>query len=149
MSSCYTLVLVRHGESSFLNENRFCGWIDADLSESGVAEAHQAGQRLRENGYQFDIAFASVLKRSIKSLNIILDELDQHYIEVRKHWRLNERMYGALQGLNKSETAAKYGEEQVKIWRRSYDIPPPEIQRSGETWPGNDKRYKVSFLGEH
>jgi 2,3-bisphosphoglycerate-dependent phosphoglycerate mutase len=138
----YRVVMVRHGESAWNAENRFCGWHDADLAESGIAEAKLASQRLKEKGFTFDVAFTSVLKRAIKTLFLIQDGLDLHWIPVYKHWRLNERMYGALQGLNKSETAAKHGEEQVKIWRRSYDTPPPPVEVGSEYWPGNDPKYK-------
>jgi 2,3-bisphosphoglycerate-dependent phosphoglycerate mutase len=140
----YKIVLVRHGESVW-NEpsvNRFTGWADVDLSEKGLREAKQAGQWLKENNFQFDVAFTSVLKRAIRTLWIILDTTDQMFIPVTRSWRLNERMYGSLTALNKSETAEKHGEDQVKIWRRSYDIPPPPVDESSEYWPGNDRRYK-------
>ena len=123
----HKLVLLRHGESTWNKENRFTGWTDVDLSERGRAEAREAGRLLREGGYVFDIAYTSVLKRAIRTLWIALDALDQLWIPVTKSWRLNERHYGALQGLNKAETAAKHGEAQTKIWRRSYDIPPPAL----------------------
>jgi 2,3-bisphosphoglycerate-dependent phosphoglycerate mutase len=119
------LVLIRHGESAWNKENRFTGWIDVDLSAKGVEEAHQAGQLLKAEGFEFDLAHTSILKRAIKTLRIVMDELDETWLPVFKSWRLNERHYGALQGLNKTETAEKYGEAQVKIWRRSYDTPPP------------------------
>ena len=119
------LVLLRHGESDWNKENRFTGWTDVDLSEKGIAEAHAGGKLLREEGFVFDVAYTSVLKRAIRTLWIALAELDQMWIPVHNTWRLNERHYGALQGLNKAETAAKFGPEQVLIWRRSYDIPPP------------------------
>ncbi len=119
------LVLIRHGESQWNNENRFTGWVDVDLSKKGVEEAHFAGRLLKEQGFSFDLAHTSILKRAIKTLNIVLDEMDAVWLPVAKSWRLNERHYGALQGLNKTETAEKYGEDQVKIWRRSYDTPPP------------------------
>lgn len=122
------LVLVRHGESVWNKENLFTGWTDVDLSEAGIEEAHVAGRDLLKEGYHFDVCFTSYLKRAIHTLNNILDELDQVYLPVTKAWQLNERHYGALQGLNKSETAAKYGEPQVKIWRRSYDVCPPELK---------------------
>jgi 2,3-bisphosphoglycerate-dependent phosphoglycerate mutase len=138
----YTVVMIRHGESSWNKENKFCGWFDADLSELGEHEAQNAGKMLKEKGYSFDIAYTSVLKRAIKTLNLVLDELDLAWIPVSKHWRLNERMYGGLQGLNKSETAAKHGEEQVKIWRRSYDTPPPDVDASSSHNPANDPKYK-------
>lgn len=140
--AAYTVIMVRHGESAWNAENRFCGWFDADLAESGVAEAKKAGEMIREKGLSFDVAFTSVLKRAIKTLFHIQDGLNLHWIPVHRHWRLNERMYGALQGLNKSETAAKHGEEQVQIWRRSYDTPPPPVDETSEHWPGNDPRYK-------
>ena len=136
------LVLVRHGESGWNKENRFTGWTDVDLSEKGLAEAKKAGQLLKEEGYTFDIAYTSVLKRAIRTLWIILDEMDLMWIPVHRSWRLNERHYGDLQGLNKSETAAKFGEEQVKIWRRSYDIPPPALEKTDPRYPGIDPRYQ-------
>lgn len=136
------LVLVRHGESTWNKENRFTGWTDVDLSEKGRQEALQAGRILKEQGYFFDEAYTSVLKRAIRTLWIILDEMDLMWIPVYRSWRLNERHYGALQGLNKSETAAKYGEDQVFIWRRSYDIPPPALTKDDERYPGRDPRYK-------
>lgn len=138
----YTVVMVRHGESAWNKENRFCGWFDADLSESGINEAIAGGRMLKEKGYHFDVAYTSLLKRAIKTLYYIQDEMDLHWIPVVRHWRLNERMYGALQGLNKSETAKKHGEEQVKIWRRSYDTPPPKVEMSDERFPGQDPKYK-------
>jgi 2,3-bisphosphoglycerate-dependent phosphoglycerate mutase len=138
----YRIVMVRHGESAWNAENRFCGWYDADLAASGVEEAKNAGKMIKERGFTFDVAHTSVLKRAIKTLHLIQDELDLHWIPVQRHWRLNERMYGALQGLNKSETAAKHGEEQVQIWRRSYDTPPPPVDESSPHFPGNDHKYK-------
>jgi 2,3-bisphosphoglycerate-dependent phosphoglycerate mutase len=135
------LVLLRHGESTWNKENRFTGWKDVDLSDSGCAEARGAGRLLREGGYAFDIAFTSVLKRAIRTQDMVLDALDQMWIPVTKHWRLNERHYGALQGLNKAETAARHGEAQVKIWRRSYDIPPPPLDPGDERNPARDPRY--------
>lgn len=138
----YKLVLLRHGESTWNKENRFTGWTDVDLSEKGLEEAHQAGKLLKEAGFVFDVAFTSVLKRAIRTLWISLDELDQMYIPVINTWRLNERHYGALQGLNKAEMAVKFGEEQVHIWRRSYDVRPPALEKSDERWPGHDPRYK-------
>ncbi len=135
------LVLLRHGESTWNKENRFTGWTDVDLTEQGVAEAHQAGRLLREGGYTFDLAHTSVLKRAIRTLWIALDEMDLMWIPVSRSWRLNERHYGALQGLNKRDTAEKYGMEQVHIWRRSYDIPPPALAESDERFPGRDPRY--------
>lgn len=137
----HKLVLVRHGESTWNKENRFTGWTDVDLSEKGVAEARQAGKTLEAEGFEFDIAFTSLLTRAIRTLNIALDELESLWLPVEKSWRLNERHYGALQGLNKSEMAAKFGEEQVLIWRRSYDIRPPALERDDPRFPGNDRRY--------
>jgi 2,3-bisphosphoglycerate-dependent phosphoglycerate mutase len=138
----YRIVMVRHGESAWNAENRFCGWFDADLAVSGVEEAKNAGRMIKERGFTFDVAHTSVLKRAIKTLHLIQDELDLHWIPVQRHWRLNERMYGALQGLNKSETAAKHGEEQVQIWRRSYDTPPPPVDETHPHFPGSDPKYK-------
>jgi 2,3-bisphosphoglycerate-dependent phosphoglycerate mutase len=135
------IVLLRHGESEWNRENRFTGWTDVDLSEKGVAEAHAAGRVMREAGLVFDLAFTSVLRRAIKTLNIALDDMDLLWIPVTKHWRLNERHYGALQGLNKAETAAQHGEAQVKVWRRSYDIPPPPLAPDDERASGRDPRY--------
>ncbi|HLY14893.1 MAG TPA: 2,3-diphosphoglycerate-dependent phosphoglycerate mutase [Candidatus Limnocylindrales bacterium] len=135
------LVLLRHGESTWNRENRFTGWTDVDLSEAGVAEAHDAGRLLREDGYDFDIAFTSVLRRAIRTLWIGLDELDRMWLPVVHSWRLNERHYGALQGLNKAETAAEYGDAQVLLWRRSYDVPPPPLPAGDEREPGRDPRY--------
>ena len=137
----YKLVLVRHGESQWNKENRFTGWYDIDLSEAGREEAKKGGQILKQEGYVFDMAFTSVLKRAIRTLWIIMDEMDLMWIPVRRTWRLNERHYGGLQGLNKAETAAKYGDEQVLIWRRSFDILPPELDESDERFPGHDPRY--------
>jgi 2,3-bisphosphoglycerate-dependent phosphoglycerate mutase len=138
----YKVVLLRHGESTWNKENRFTGWTDVDLSERGVIEAHQAGQILKAQGYVFDVAFTSVLKRAIRTLWITMDEMDLMWIPVHNSWRLNERHYGALQGLNKAETAEKFGEAQVKIWRRSYSIRPPELTEDDPRWPGSDPRYK-------
>lgn len=138
----YKLVLIRHGESLWNQENRFTGWQDVDLSEKGRAEALKGGKALRDKGFVFDVAYTSVLKRAIKTLNIVLDELDQVWLPVHKDWRLNERHYGALQGLDKAETAARHGEEQVKIWRRSYDTPPPPMEVSDPRHPSHDPRYK-------
>jgi 2,3-bisphosphoglycerate-dependent phosphoglycerate mutase len=135
------LVLIRHGESVWNKENLFTGWTDVDLSETGRTEAKAAGELLRAEGFTFDLAYTSVLKRAIRTLWSVLDELDLMWIPVNHRWRLNERHYGALQGLNKAETAAKYGDEQVKIWRRSYDVPPPPLEPSDERYPGNDPRY--------
>lgn len=137
----YELVLIRHGESQWNKENRFTGWKDVDLSEKGVEEARAAGKLLKSEGYVFDEAYTSVLKRAIRTLWIVLGEMDSMWIPETKSWRLNERHYGGLQGLNKAETAAKYGDEQVLIWRRSYDIPPPELDESDERYLGNDPRY--------
>jgi 2,3-bisphosphoglycerate-dependent phosphoglycerate mutase len=135
------LVLVRHGESTWNKENRFTGWTDVDLSEKGRQEAKEAGQLLKAESYVFDVAYTSVLKRAIRTLWTVLDEMDLMWIPVHRTWRLNERHYGALQGLNKTETAAKFGEDQVKIWRRSYDIPPPALTSDDERFPGRDPRY--------
>jgi 2,3-bisphosphoglycerate-dependent phosphoglycerate mutase len=137
----YKVVLLRHGESTWNKENRFTGWTDVDLSEKGLQEAKKAGEVLKAEGYKFDIAYTSVLKRAIRTLWITLDELDLMWIPVIRHWRLNERHYGALQGLNKAETAKKFGEEQVKIWRRSYDTQPPALEQNDERFPGKDPRY--------
>jgi 2,3-bisphosphoglycerate-dependent phosphoglycerate mutase len=137
----YKVVLLRHGESVWNKENLFTGWTDVDLSEKGVEEAHTAGKLLKEGGYTFDVAFTSVLKRAIRTLWITLEDMDLMWIPVIRSWRLNERMYGDLQGLNKAETAEKYGEEQVHVWRRSYDTPPPEMSRDDERHPCNDRRY--------
>ncbi len=136
------LVLVRHGQSTWNLENRFTGWTDVDLSEQGVKEAHEGGKLLREGGYTFDFAYTSVLKRAIRTLWIVLDELDQMYLPVEKAWQLNERHYGSLQGLNKSEMAEKFGKEQVLVWRRSYNVPPPQLEQNDERHPRFDPRYK-------
>lgn len=136
------LVLLRHGESTWNKENRFTGWTDVDLSEKGLEEAHAAGELLKKEGWVFDVAHASVLKRALRTLWITLDTLNQTWIPVKKTWRLNERHYGALQGLNKAETAAQHGDDQVKIWRRSFDIPPPPLELSDERHPRFDPRYK-------
>ncbi|MEJ5308972.1 MAG: 2,3-diphosphoglycerate-dependent phosphoglycerate mutase [Anaerolineae bacterium] len=138
----YKLVLIRHGESVWNKANLFTGWTDVDLSEKGIEEAHAGGQALFEAGYTFDVAFTSVLKRAIRTLWIVLDEMDLMWIPVHRSWRLNERHYGALQGLNKAETAAKYGEDQVLIWRRAYDIAPPALEKDDPRWPGHDRRYQ-------
>ncbi len=135
------IVFVRHGESEWNKENRFSGWVDVDLTEKGIREATKAGEVLRKEGYTFDIAFTSVLKRAIRTLWIVLDELDLMWLPVIRNWRLNERHYGALQGLNKSETARKHGEEQVLLWRRSYDIRPPLLTPDDDMFPGKDRRY--------
>lgn len=137
----YKIVLLRHGESEWNKENRFTGWTDVELSEKGVAEAKAGGKLMREAGYQFDLAYTSVLKRAIHTLSLAMDEMDQIWIPVVKTWRLNERHYGALQGLNKAETAKKYGDEQVHIWRRSYDIQPPALGEEDDRFPGKDRRY--------
>ena len=136
------LVLLRHGESQWNKENRFTGWTDVDLSDRGIAEAAQAGKTLKEEGFQFDLAYTSVLKRAIRTLWLALDPLDQMWIPVYNSWRLNERHYGALQGLNKAETAAQYGDEQVHLWRRSYAIRPPALTPDDKRYPGQDPRYK-------
>jgi 2,3-bisphosphoglycerate-dependent phosphoglycerate mutase len=137
----YTVVLLRHGESTWNKENRFTGWTDVDLTERGREEAAEAGRLLREGGYTFDLAYTSLLKRAIRTLAIALDGLDRLWIPIEKNWRLNERHYGALQGLNKAETTAKHGEAQVKIWRRSYDIPPPPLDSDDPRHPSRDPRY--------
>jgi 2,3-bisphosphoglycerate-dependent phosphoglycerate mutase len=136
------LVLLRHGESDWNRQNRFTGWTDVDLSEKGIEEAREAGRVLKAEGYDFDVAYTSVLKRAIRTLWIVLDEMDRMWISVHRTWRLNERHYGGLQGLNKAETAEKFGEAQVKIWRRSYDIQPPPLDPSDERYPGRDPRYR-------
>lgn len=136
------LVLLRHGESIWNKENRFSGWTDVDLSEKGVKEAIESAKLLKQNNFVFDIAYTSLLKRGIRTLWIVLDEMDLMWIPVYKSWRLNERHYGALQGYNKSEMAKQLGEEQVLIWRRSYDVPPPALKTSDPRYPGNDPRYK-------
>ena len=138
----HKVVLLRHGESTWNKENRFTGWHDVDLTDHGRDEAREAGRLLEEGGYVFDAAFTSVLKRAIKTLGIALDTMDQLWIPVTKSWRLNERSYGALQGLNKAETAAKHGEAQTKIWRRSFDIPPPPLTIDDERHPSHDPRYR-------
>jgi 2,3-bisphosphoglycerate-dependent phosphoglycerate mutase len=135
------LVLCRHGQSDWNLKNLFTGWTDVDLTEKGISEAVAAGQLLKELGYEFDIAYTSVLQRAIRTLWIMLDEMDRMWIPVIRDWRLNERHYGALQGLNKAETAAKYGDDQVHIWRRSYDIPPPDLDADDERHPAHDVRY--------
>ena len=136
------LVLVRHGQSMWNLENRFTGWTDVELSEQGIQEAKDAGKALKEKGFEFDIAYTSVLKRANDTLNYILEELGEKDIPVKKSWRLNERHYGALQGLNKDETKKKYGDEQVLLWRRSTDVKPPELSTDDERYPGNDPKYK-------
>jgi len=135
------LVLLRHGESQWNRENRFTGWVDIDLSDKGREEASAAGQLLKDEGFEFDMAYSSVLKRAIRTLWTVLDRMDLMWIPVTRSWRLNERHYGALQGLNKAETAQRHGDEQVLIWRRSYDTPPPALEPSDERWPGKDRRY--------
>ena len=142
------LVLLRHGESDWNRENRFTGWTDVDLSELGREEARDAGRVLAAEGFTFDVAYTSVLKRAIRTLWSVMDTLDLMWIPVHRSWRLNERHYGALQGLNKAETAAKFGEGQVKIWRRSYDIPPPALEASDARYPGKDPRYQTLAAGE-
>ena len=142
------LVLLRHGESTWNRENRFTGWTDVDLSPKGIEEARAAGRQMRDDGYFFDIAYTSVLKRAIRTLWLSLDEMDRIWIPVHKTWRLNERHYGALQGLNKLETVEKHGEEQVKIWRRSYDIRPPALAPDDERSPARDPRYADLKPGE-
>lgn len=137
----YQLVLIRHGESEWNKENRFTGWTDVDLSEKGMEEARLGAKLLKEAGFTFDVAYTSVLKRAIRTLWTVLDGMDLMWIPVYRTWRLNERYYGALQGLNKSETAEKYGEAQVKIWRRSFDVPPPALEKTDERFPGHDRRY--------
>ncbi|HMD37355.1 MAG TPA: 2,3-diphosphoglycerate-dependent phosphoglycerate mutase [Vicinamibacterales bacterium] len=144
----HKVVLLRHGESTWNRENRFTGWTDVDLSEKGRDEAREAGRLLKEGGYAFDIAYTSVLKRAIRTLWIALDGIDQMWLPVEKHWRLNERHYGALQGLNKAETTAKHGEAQVKIWRRSYDIPPPPLTADDPRHSSADPRYASLKPGE-
>jgi 2,3-bisphosphoglycerate-dependent phosphoglycerate mutase len=138
----YKLVLLRHGESEWNKLNLFTGWTDVDLTEKGVTEARSAGKILKENGFEFDIAFVSVLKRALRTLWLCLEGMDQLWIPWEKSWRLNERHYGALQGLNKADTAAKYGEEKVLIWRRSFDTPPPALEKTDDRYPGNLRVYK-------
>ena len=138
----YTLVLIRHGESQWNKENKFTGWTDVDLNEKGIEEAKEAGKRLKEKGFKFDVCYTSLLKRAIKTWNYVAEEIEQHYIPVHKHWRLNERHYGGLQGLNKSETAKKHGEEQVKIWRRAYDISPPALAEDDDRCASKEEKYK-------
>ncbi|MFH1379929.1 MAG: 2,3-diphosphoglycerate-dependent phosphoglycerate mutase [bacterium] len=140
--TAHKLVLLRHGESVWNKENRFTGWTDVDLSQKGIKEAHDAGKLIKEQGFSFDVAYTSVLKRAVRTLWITLDELNLMWIPVYRSWRLNERHYGSLQGLNKLETAAKYGDEQVLIWRRSYDIPPQALEKNDPRYPGNDPAYK-------
>jgi len=137
----HTLILLRHGQSTWNLENRFTGWTDVDLTPAGHHEAHTAAKLLKEGGFTFEVAYTSVLKRAIRTLWIVQDELDLMWVPVHRDWRLNERHYGALQGLNKSETAAKYGDDQVKIWRRSYATPPPALTKDDPRFPGHDRRY--------
>ncbi len=137
----HTLVLIRHGESVWNKENRFTGWTDVPLSEKGHEEAIAAGRLLRGEGFTFDEAYTSVLKRAIGTLWHVLEEMDLMWVPVTRSWKLNERHYGALQGLNKAETAARHGDDQVKVWRRSYDVPPPALEQQDERWPGHDRRY--------
>lgn len=137
----YKLVLLRHGESIWNKENKFTGWTDVDLSEKGIREAHEAAQSLQEEGFTFDIAFTSVLKRAIRTLWIVMDDMDMMWLPVERSWRLNERHYGALQGLNKKETADKFGEKQVLVWRRSYDTRPPALTEEDPRYPGNNPMY--------
>ncbi|MDD3312197.1 2,3-diphosphoglycerate-dependent phosphoglycerate mutase [Pseudodesulfovibrio sp.] len=137
----HTLVLIRHGQSAWNLENRFTGWTDVDLSEQGAAEAAAGARLLAEAGLSFDVAHTSLLKRAIRTLWIVLDQLDLMWLPVSRTWRLNERHYGALQGLNKAETAKKYGDDQVFVWRRSFDVPPPALEPDDERFPGHDRRY--------
>ena len=137
----HKLILLRHGESDWNRENRFTGWTDVDLSATGIEEARRAGRVLLEQGFTFDVAYTSLLKRAIRTLWIVLDGMDLMWVPVHRSWRLNERHYGALQGLNKAETAAKHGEEQVKVWRRSHDVPPPALEIADPRFPGHDRRY--------
>lgn len=141
ITTMYKIVLLRHGESQWNLENRFTGWTDVNLTETGESQAREAGRVLKAEGFRFDVAFTSLQTRAIRTLNLALEEMDQVYLEVIKNWRLNERHYGSLQGLNKGETAAKYGDEQVLVWRRSYDTPPPALEASDERNPANDPRY--------
>ena len=142
------LVLTRHGESQWNLENRFTGWVDVDITDKGRQEAIKGGQTLKELGLTFDVAYTSYQKRAIKTLNLFLEELDLLWIPIYKSWRLNERHYGALQGLNKAETAEKYGDEQVHIWRRSFDVAPPQVDKNSDMYPGNIDRYKDIPEGE-
>lgn len=142
------LVLIRHGESEWNRKNLFTGWTDVDLSENGVREAANAGVLLKEGGYDFDLCYTSYLKRAIHTLNLALEQLDREWLPVVKTWKLNERHYGALQGLNKSETAQKYGEEQVKIWRRSFDVPPPALEEDDERSPRLQPQYRMENRDE-
>jgi 2,3-bisphosphoglycerate-dependent phosphoglycerate mutase len=135
------LVLVRHGQSAWNQENRFTGWVDVPLSQLGIEEAQAAGKLLKEQGFEFDLLFTSLLRRAIKTSFLVLEQLDQEWLPVKRSWRLNERMYGALQGLDKAETAERHGDKQVQIWRRSYDVPPPPMAETDQYWPGKDRRY--------
>lgn len=135
------LVLVRHGQSAWNQENRFTGWVDVPLSPLGIEEAQAAGKLLKEQGFEFDLLFTSLLRRAIKTSFLVLEQLDQEWLPVKRSWRLNERMYGALQGLDKAETAERHGDKQVQIWRRSYDVPPPPMAETDQYWPGKDRRY--------
>lgn len=137
----YKLVLLRHGQSTWNLENRFTGWTDVGLTEQGEAEARSSGRLLLEQGYDFDLVYTSVLKRAIETMWLVMREMDREWLPVVRHWRLNERHYGALQGLNKAETAEQHGEDQVKIWRRSYSTPPPALTPEDPRWPGHDRRY--------
>ncbi len=137
----HTLVLLRHGQSTWNLENRFTGWTDVDLTEKGIAEAIQSGRLLQQEAYDFDLIYTSVLTRAIKTMWLVMEQMDRMWLPVIRHWRLNERHYGALQGLNKAETAEKHGEEQVMLWRRSYATPPPALEKSDKRWPGHDRRY--------
>ena len=148
MPTMYKLVLLRHGESVWNKENRFTGWTDVGLTDKGLAEAKMAGQLLKEGGFAFDVAYTSVLKRAIKTLWLALEEMDRMWIPIHHSWRLNERHYGALQGLNKAETAAKFGEDQVKVWRRSYDTPPPALADGDPRLEADDPRYASLAPGE-
>jgi len=141
-ATMHKIVLIRHGESQWNKENRFTGWTDVDLTEKGIEEARSAGKLIKDAGFDFDIAYTSVLKRAIRTLWLALDSMDRMWLPVVNTWRLNERHYGALQGLNKAETAQKYGDEQVHIWRRSYDTQPPALTADDERFPGHDRRYK-------
>jgi 2,3-bisphosphoglycerate-dependent phosphoglycerate mutase len=135
------LVLVRHGQSAWNQENRFTGWVDVPLSQLGIEEAQAAGKLLKEQGFEFDLLFTSLLRRAIKTSFLVLEQLDQEWLPVKRSWRLNERMYGGLQGLDKAETAERHGDKQVQIWRRSYDVPPPPMAETDQYWPGKDRRY--------
>jgi 2,3-bisphosphoglycerate-dependent phosphoglycerate mutase len=148
METKHKLVMLRHGQSTWNLENRFTGWTDVGLTEQGIAEAHSAGQLLREGGYAFDVAYTSVLKRAVKTLWIVMEEMDLEWLPVVNAWQLNERHYGALQGLSKAEMASKYGEAQVKIWRRSYDVPPPPLEMDDPRHPRFDRRYAALKLDE-